>query len=114
LNKSTFIVKKGFIKYGETNGITPMKTHVDNVHLHLLIKRKSILNEKVVVKFSKIDQSQQHGKKRVGAIGIAITCSFGSTNMYKMLMTRNKDLSKTLCYTFAKATCFFQLVKTFG
>jgi hypothetical protein len=39
LNQYSSIVRKNFTKYGKTNGITLMKTHVDNVHLHLLTKR---------------------------------------------------------------------------
>ncbi len=30
------IVKNDHITYSKTNGITPMKTHVDNVHYHLV------------------------------------------------------------------------------
>jgi hypothetical protein len=76
-----------------------MKTHVDNV-LHLLIKRKYILSEKVLAKLSKIDHNQQHGKKRVGAIGIAITCFFGSTNLYKMLMTHQRFIEDLVLYIY--------------
>jgi hypothetical protein len=32
-----------------------MKTHVDNVHSHLVAKRKYILNERALVKLSKTD-----------------------------------------------------------
>ncbi len=46
------LLEKDLIKYGKTNGITPMKTHVDNVHLHLLTKRNSILSERALAKFS--------------------------------------------------------------
>ncbi len=60
-----------------------MKMHVDNVHPHSLIERKSILSEMVVVKLSETHHSQQHGKKRVGAIHTTITSFFGSTNPYK-------------------------------
>jgi hypothetical protein len=60
-----------------------MKTHVDNVHPHLLAKKKFVLNEKVMVKLFEIDHNQQHGKKKVGAISFAITSLFGSTNPYK-------------------------------
>jgi hypothetical protein len=35
-----------------------MKTHVDNVHLRLLTKRKFILNEKVVAMYFKTDHNQ--------------------------------------------------------
>ncbi len=57
LNNFSFIVKKGLIKYGKFNDITPMRTHVDNVHLHLLAKRKSILSEKAMVKLFEIDHN---------------------------------------------------------
>ncbi len=65
------------------NGITLMRTHVDNVHPHLLTKRKSILNERVVVKLFGTNHNWQHGNKKVGAIGIASTSFFGSTNPCK-------------------------------
>jgi hypothetical protein len=35
-----------------------MKTHVENVHPHLLAKRKSILSERAVAKLSKINHNQ--------------------------------------------------------
>jgi len=57
LNQSSSIVRKNFTKYGKTNGITLMKTHVDNVHLHLLTKRKYVLSERAMVKHSKIDHN---------------------------------------------------------
>jgi hypothetical protein len=60
-----------------------MRTHVDNVHFHLLIKRKFILSERVVAKLFETNHNRRHGKKRVGAIGIAITSFFRSTNLYK-------------------------------
>jgi len=60
-----------------------MKTHVDNVHPHLLGKRKFVLNEKEMVKLFEIDHNWQHGKKRVETIAFAIISFFGSTNLYK-------------------------------
>jgi hypothetical protein len=77
LNQSSSVDRKGFITYGKNNGITLMKTHVDNVHLHLFAKRKYVLSEKAMVKLSKLDYNQQHGKKKVGAIGFTITFFFG-------------------------------------
>jgi hypothetical protein len=77
------LLEKGVIKYGKINGITPMKTHVDNVHLHLISKRNSILSERALAKFFEIDHKRQHGKKRVWAIGSTIISFFGSTNLYK-------------------------------
>jgi hypothetical protein len=35
-----------------------MKKNVENVHPHLLVKRKSILNEKAVLKLSKTYHNQ--------------------------------------------------------
>jgi hypothetical protein len=49
----------------------------------ICLLKKSILSEKVVAKLFEIDHSQQHGKKRVGAIRIIIISFFGSTNPYK-------------------------------
>jgi hypothetical protein len=43
-----------------------MKTHIDNVHPHLVAKRKFVLNEKTIVNFFGTYHSWQHGKKRVG------------------------------------------------
>jgi hypothetical protein len=83
MNQSSFIVRKGFIKYGKASGITLMKTHVDNVYLHFLAKRKYVLSERAMVKFFNIDHNQQHGKKKVGAPGSTIIYFLGSTNMYK-------------------------------
>jgi hypothetical protein len=77
------LLEKDLIKYGKTNGITPMKTHVDSVHLHLLTKRNFILSERALAKFSEIDHKRQHGKKRIGVIGSIIIFFFGSTNWYK-------------------------------
>ncbi len=44
LNQSS-IIRKGHIKYSKTNGITPMKTHVDNVHYHLVVLKKLYILE---------------------------------------------------------------------
>jgi hypothetical protein len=52
-----------------------MKTHVDNVHPHLVAKNKIVLSERVVVKFFKTNH-RQHGKKRVGVTSFAITFFF--------------------------------------
>jgi hypothetical protein len=51
LNQTSFVVKKGLIKYEKTNGITPMRTCVDNVHPRLLAKMKFVLNERAMTKF---------------------------------------------------------------
>jgi hypothetical protein len=59
-----------------------MRTHVDNVYPHLLAKKKNVLGERVVVKLSKTNHRQQHGKKRVEATSFAITSFFGSINTY--------------------------------
>jgi hypothetical protein len=41
----------GTSKYNKTSGITPMNTHIDNVHFPLLTKKNFVLSEKVVIKF---------------------------------------------------------------
>jgi len=38
-----FVLKESLIKYDKINGIIPMKTHVDYVHLELFVQRKSQL-----------------------------------------------------------------------
>ncbi len=45
-----------------------MKTHIDNVHPHLLSKRKTVLSEKPITKVFGTYHSWQHGKKRVGRL----------------------------------------------
>jgi len=82
LSQSNFVVKKGFIKYGKTNGITPMRTCVDIVHPRLLAKMKFVLNERAVTKFFKTYHKQQYGKKKVVATCFVITSFFGSINLY--------------------------------
>jgi hypothetical protein len=39
---------KGLIKYNKSNGIIPMKTHVEITHPKLWAQRKHIYSEKVV------------------------------------------------------------------
>jgi hypothetical protein len=73
-----------------------MKTHVDNVHLHLFAKRKYVPSEKAMVKLSKVDYNQQHGKKKVGVIGFIITFFLGSTNMYKNVDEAQQKLIENL------------------
>jgi hypothetical protein len=110
LNQSSFVDRKGFITYGKNNGITLMKTHVDNVHLHLFAKRKYVLSERVMVKLSKIDYSQQHGKKKVGAIGFTITSFLGSTNLYKNVdETQQKFIEDLMLCIYKGYMPFFNL-----
>ncbi len=40
LNHLNYVLHKGLIKYNNTNGITPMKTHNVVAHVRLLPKRK--------------------------------------------------------------------------
>jgi hypothetical protein len=40
ISKQMFVLCKGLIKYNTTNNITPMKTHIDGAHVHLIAKRK--------------------------------------------------------------------------
>jgi hypothetical protein len=42
------IIYKGLIKYIKTNGITPMKTHVEITHPKLWVHKKQLCSEKVV------------------------------------------------------------------
>ncbi len=41
LNQLSFILRKGLIKYNKTNGITPMKTHIDYAHPCLVVKKEN-------------------------------------------------------------------------
>ncbi len=43
------ILRKGLIKYGKINGITPMKTHVEYAHPKLVICKKLAIAKKLVV-----------------------------------------------------------------
>ncbi len=80
LNQSNSIIRKGLIQYSKTNGITIMKTHIDNVHLHLLAKRKIVLNGKAIIKLFGTYHSWQHGKKKVGRLVLQIVF-WGATNL---------------------------------
>jgi hypothetical protein len=62
---------------------TPMKTRVDNVHFHLIAKKKSTLNERAMVQLSGRDHIRQHGKQRVGSTSFAIIAFMVSINLYK-------------------------------
>jgi hypothetical protein len=85
-----------------------MKTHVDNVHPHLLTKNKIVLTERVVVKLSKTNH-RQHGKRRVGATSFAITFFFGSINTYKNSdESQQRFIEDLVLY---KAMCLFQCLK---
>jgi len=44
-----FILRKGLIKYGKINGITPMSTHVEFAHPKLVIRKKLVIAKKLVV-----------------------------------------------------------------
>jgi hypothetical protein len=80
----TSIAKKCFIKYNKTNGITTMKTHFDNFHSCLHVKKKSILSEKAMAKLSRIKHCQQWGKKKVGPTSFVITIFLGHQTYTKM------------------------------
>jgi hypothetical protein len=73
-----------------------MKTHVDNVHFHLLSKKKIVLNERAEAKLFKIDHNWQHGKKKVTAIGSTIISFFGSINPYKNINETQEKLIEDL------------------
>jgi hypothetical protein len=42
-------LRKGLIKYGKINGITPMRTHVEFTHPKLVACRKLAIAKKLVV-----------------------------------------------------------------
>jgi hypothetical protein len=74
-------LRKGLIKYGKINGITPTRTHVEFVHPKLVACRKLAITEELVVAIT--SHSQQFGKKWFGPFADAITSYFGITNPYK-------------------------------
>jgi hypothetical protein len=84
-----------------------MKTHDDNVHLHLVAKRKYVLSEKVVVKLSKIYHNQQHGNKKVGATDFTIISFLGSTNLYKNVDETQQRFIEDLMLYICKGYMFF-------
>jgi hypothetical protein len=75
-----------------------MRTHVDNVRLHLLTKRKCVLNEKAMAKLFEIDHNRQHGKKRIGAISSIIISFFGLTNPYKNVDETQRFIENLVLY----------------
>ncbi len=62
---------------------TPMKTHVDNVHFHLIAKKTFTLNERAMVKLCGRDHIRQHGKQKVGPTSFVITTFMVSMNPYR-------------------------------
>ncbi len=112
LNQSNSIIRKGLIKYSKTNGITIMKTHIDNVHLHLFAKRKIILSEKAITKVFGTYHSWQHGKKGVGRL----VCKFfgGFKQTYTRILMKHNNFWKILCLIFSKVIGLFPPVKKIG
>jgi hypothetical protein len=74
------ILQKGLIKYGKINGITPMRSHVESMHLKLVTHRKLTIIKELVIAAS---HSQQFGKKWFGPSKCVITPYFGVTSPYK-------------------------------
>jgi hypothetical protein len=60
-----------------------MKTHVDTVHSHLVVKRKYILNGRALVKLFKNISYLVAMEKRVKPTSSPIIVFFGLTNLYK-------------------------------
>jgi len=72
---------KGLIKYNKTNGITPMKIHVETAHPKLWAQKKQICSENVVT----FDHTQQLTKKKTSLSSYVITTFFGAKNPYKKI-----------------------------
>jgi hypothetical protein len=81
--KQSFVYRKVLIKYNKANAITPMKTHIDDTHVHLITKRKLKVIAIVATKQFDTDHNRQPGKKRAAPFGFVVTRFFGSTNLYK-------------------------------
>jgi hypothetical protein len=92
-----FTLQKGHIKYGKTNGITPMKTHVESTHPKLVACRKLAITKELVTAAS---HNQQFGKKWSRPFGCVITSYFGATNLYKKFNeTQQQFLEDLILYT---------------
>ncbi len=57
ISKQSFVLCKGLVKYNTINNITPMKTHIDGAHVHLVAKRKLKLIIIVATKQLDIDHN---------------------------------------------------------
>jgi hypothetical protein len=73
-------LRKGLIKYGKINGITPMRTHVESMHRKLVGCRKLAITKKLIVV---VVSHNRHRKKQSWPFGCAITSYFSATNLYK-------------------------------
>ncbi len=58
LNHPSYVLHKWLIKYNNTNGIIPMKTHIDVAHVCLLAKRKLKQTNITTTKDLKISDNQ--------------------------------------------------------
>ncbi len=76
-----------------------MKTHVDNVHSHLIAKKKSTLSERAMVKLFGKDHIQQHGKQRVGPTSFAITIFLVSINP-NIVMKQKRFMEDLVLYIY--------------
>ncbi len=68
---------KGLIKYGKTNIITPMITHVQSTHPRLFAQTKQQFSDKLAKPTIHVQQSR---KKRTSLSTYAIIAFFGATN----------------------------------
>jgi hypothetical protein len=94
------------------NNITPMKTHIDVVHGHLLPKRKLKLTNIVVINHFDINHIWQPGKKKVAPFGSTIIAFFNSTNSYKHGDEANNGFWKIWSFTSIKDTSICEHAKT--
>jgi len=101
------MIRKGLTKYNTKNGIIPMKTHVDFVHLQLIVQWKLVLTNNVI----EADHSRQLWKKRLRPSGSTIITFFWATTPY---MKHNRTFLKIWCFIYARVIGHFPLVKMFG
>ncbi len=86
-----------------------MTTHVQTKHLKLfaLNKQLSEVAELVV-------HVQQLRNKRIGPSSYAIITFFGSTNLYKKMISSNNNFWKIWCFILTRVTSLCLVVRTFG
>lgn len=91
-----------------------MKTHFDNVHFHLVVKRKIILMRRQWLSFLENIILDSKGKKRSCPLVMQSLLFLGQQTCTSLVMKHIKDLWKTLCFSSTKDTSFFQHVNMFG
>jgi hypothetical protein len=91
-----------------------MKTHFDNVHFHLVAKRKIILIKGQWLSFLEDIILDSKGKKRSIPLVMQSLFFLGQQTFTSLVMKHIKNLWKTLWFSSTKDTSFVQHVNVFG